>query len=140
MQAVRLQLQSDSFRQIVNSVHGTGIVDVVRGYQRSIESTGPRSMKELDGKLLHIRIPGEHPLHPQILSADVRTEVFPLRLFRRRRWLVRIRTNVTEPTRHAYTIGPDQLLVVVIRGVCVKALWVPPLLRSLVKIGIRKEP
>jgi len=73
------------------------------------------------------------------LGTNVGTEIFPLRIFRVGRRLERIGADVAKAARHGYTIGTDQLLVVVIRGVGVKALGIPFLLRCLVKVGIRKE-
>src|SRR5277367_1729196 len=96
-------------------------------------------MKDLDGEATHVGLPGENAVHPEVLCPDVRTEILPLRILRIRRRLHRIWSDVAEPASHSDSIRPDQLLVVVIAWVFVKALGIPFLRCSFVEVRIRKQ-
>ena len=92
-----------------------------------------------NGKLAGDRLPGEDAVDPEILRADVRAQVLPLRIFRIGRRLHRVRADVAEGARHADAIWPHQILVVVVAGIVVIALGVPLLRRRLVEVGIGEQ-
>ncbi len=126
--------------QVVDRVHRARIVDVVARHQRRIERTGPRRMQELEEEGRLIRIPGEDAIDPEILRADNRAQILPLRRFGVRRRLLGVRTDVTEPAGNSDAVGAHQLLRQVVVGIVVEPLGIPFFCRGLVEVGIGEEP
>ena len=91
-------------------------------------------------KLSGSAVPDEDPVDPEILRADGRAQVLPLRVSGSCRRLDRARADVAEAAGHADAVGPDQILVVVVVGVVVVLLGVPFLRGRLVEVGIREQP
>src|SRR5689334_16623809 len=114
-----------AFLNQVDSIHGSRIVDVIGGDERSIERTGPGCVEELPGKIVLLTFPVKDALDPEILRADVGAQVLPFRIFRVGRWTNRIWTYMAKATGHAHAVGPYQVLIVVIRGVSVELDGIP---------------
>src|SRR5277367_1147232 len=97
-------------------------------------------MKELKRKAAHVRLPGEYFIHPEILRAYIRAQVFPFGIFRINGRFIGIRPNVTKAARHTHSIRPHQLLVVVVGRIGVEAFGIPFLGRAFIKVWIGKKP
>ena len=83
--------------------------------------------------------PVEHPIPPEVLTADERAQVLPRRVLRIRRRLDRVGPDVTEPARHPDAIRPDEFWIRVIRRLVVEEVGVPDPARLLVEVGVRKQ-
>src|SRR5580693_7437124 len=97
-------------------------------------------MEELPDEVRLIARPIEDPVDPEILGADVRTEIFPFGIVGIGRRLQRIRADVAKAARHPYSEGPHQVFVVVIIRVVVILLGVPMGCRLLVEVGVGEKP
>ena len=126
--------------EAVDRVHRARVVDVVGGDERGVERTWPRGMEQLIDEACRVRLPDEDAVDPEILRADVRTQILPFGIFRIRRRLQRVRPDVAEAARHADAERLYQILRVVIVGIVVIAHRVPFFRRRFVKIRIGKEP
>src|SRR5262249_37774379 len=80
-----------------------------------------------------------YPVDPEVLRADIAREILPLGMLGVVRGLHRVRADVAEATRHAYAIGADQILAVVVARVVVGSFGVPFLRRCLFEIRIREQ-
>src|SRR5664279_641493 len=96
-------------------------------------------MKELHWKSTLVRLPRQDSVYPEVLRPNDGTQILPLWIFRVRRRLNRTGTNVAESAGHSNSIGSDEFLIVVIRGVVVEALRIPFLRSLFIKIGIGKQ-
>ncbi len=131
--------------EVIDGVHRARIVDVIGGHERRVEAARPGGVEQLEHVVgLHVlglgAMPGEDAVDPEVLGADVRAEVFPLRILRIVGRLDRVRPDVAEPARHADPVRPHELLPEVVALVGVVLRRIPLLGRRLIEIGIRKEP
>ena len=128
-----------SRRQVVDRVHRARVVDVVARHQRGIQRAGPRGVQNLKEEGRLIRIPREDAIDPEILRADQRAQILPLRRFGVRRRLLGVRPDMTEAAGHSDPVGAHQLLREVIARVVVEPLGIPFFCCGLVEIGIGEE-
>ena len=125
--------------QQIDRVHGARIVDVVGRDERRVHRAGRIGMDHLVEKVLHVRGVDEDAVHPQVLAADGRIEIGPLRVGRVGRRVDGARADVAEPTRHADPIGANQFRIVIIVRIGVVALRIPLVLGGLVEVRIGKQ-
>src|SRR5688572_62718 len=96
-------------------------------------------MKHLEYVIRGICSPIEYTVDPKILGSNVIRKMCPFRVFgisRRVRW---IGTDMTESTRHSYSIRAYQLLILVVSRVGVIPFGVPFCRRSGVEIRIGEK-
>ena len=129
-------------QQVVHGVHRPRIIDVVGGDERRIERARARHVERLieEAALVLQPAPVEDAIPPEVLRADVRAQVLPLRILGIGGRLDRVGTDVTERARHADAIRPHQIAVEVVGRIVVEAFRVPPLARALVERRIREQP
>ncbi len=127
-------------RQIVDRVHRARIVDVIARNQRGIQGPGSRSVQKLEEEGRLIGIPRKNAIDPEILRANQRAQILPLRCLGVRRRLFGVRTDMTKAAGNADAVGPHQLLRQVVVAVVVEPLGIPFFCCGLVEVGIGEEP
>ena len=115
------------------------VVDVIGGDARGVGRAG-RLRGELlikEAALLHVT--GEYFAFADVLVADGGSEVFPARIFGIGRRVGGIWRNVAGATSDADTIGPNEMVVVVITRIVHEPRAIPFPARFVIKLRIGKE-
>ena len=126
-------------RKVVDRIHRARIVDVVARHERGIQRAGPRRMQKLEEEGRLIRVPRKNAIDPEILRADDRAQILPLRRLGVRRRLLGVRPNVTEAAGNSDAIRTHQLLRQIVVGIVVEPLGIPIFCCGLVEVGIGEE-
>ena len=96
-------------------------------------------MEQLLDEIGVILFPEKNPVHPEILSAGIRVQVFPFGIFRIRRRFNRARPDMAKATGHADSVRTNQVFIIIVVGVGIEFFRIPSLLRRFVEVRIRKE-
>src|SRR4029077_1634710 len=116
------------------------IVDMIRGYPRSIGSAAWLRRQHLIKESAFFYVAGEDFSFVDVLIANGRCEIFPARIFRIGRRIIWIRRDMTSATRDTDAIRTDQLVVVLIARIVHETIAVPLFACLFIEVGIWKNP
>src|ERR1035437_3624744 len=120
-------------------VDGIGVVDIVRRDAGGVRSSGRLVLEHLPKETSLFYEVGEHAALADVLVADLRGQIVPVRIRRICRRLAGIKRNVAGAAGDADTVGADQVAAYGVILVCVIAVAIPFLGRRALEIRVLKQ-
>ena len=128
---------------VVNSIHGARIDNVVGRDERRVQRTGHIGVEQLVEEVTlgadPLPVPEEDTIGPEVLRPWIGVQILPLRSFGIGRWIDRARTDVAETAGHPDAVRSNQIIAQVVVRICIIRVRVPIFLGLLIESGVGKE-